>query len=75
MPTGMPHFTAANIIGNLLFSSIGYVAYTYGKKMNNIRVMIQGGTLMCFSYVVSDTFWMFATGIALTSWVYFTRND
>ncbi|MDD5303544.1 MAG: hypothetical protein PHS14_10600 [Elusimicrobia bacterium] len=71
----MPHFSAANIIGNLLFSSIGYVAFSYGKRMDKTRVMIQGGVLMGYSYVVPDTFWMYAVGIALTGWIWATRND
>lgn len=71
----MGHFTAANIIGNILFSGIGYVAFVYGKKMGNYRVMIQGAVLMGYSYVVSDTLWMYLIGTGLTAWVYWTRND
>ncbi len=75
MPFGMPSFSYANIIGNLLFSAIGYVAYSYGKKMDNTRIMIQGGVLLSYSYVVSDTVWMYVIGTGLTAWVWFTRND
>lgn len=75
MPFGMPHFSAANIVGNLLFSSIGYVAYSYGRRMNNFRVAAQGGVLMAYSYIVSDTFWMYVIGAALTGWIWATRND
>lgn len=75
MPFGLPHFSAANIIGNLLFSSIGYVAFSYGKKMDKIRVMVLGGVLMGYSYVVPNTFWMYAVGIILTAWVWVTRHD
>lgn len=75
MPLGMPSFSAANIIGNLLFSSIGYVAYSYGRKMDKTRVMIQGVVLMGYSYIVPDTFWMYAIGTVLTAWVWITRND
>ncbi len=71
----MGHFTPANIIGNLLFSSIGYVAFTYGRRMENTRVTIQGGVLMAYSYVVSETAWMYGIGIALTAWIWFTRHD
>lgn len=71
----MGNFTAANIIGNILFSGIGYVAFMYGKKMGNLRVMIQGGVLMGYSYVVPDTLWMYLIGTGLTAWVYLTRND
>lgn len=75
MPFGMPEFSAVNIIGNLLFSGIGYIAYSYGKKMDKTRVMIQGGVLMAYSYLVPDTLWLYVIGTALTAWVWATRND
>lgn len=75
MPFGLPRFSAANIIGNLLFSGIGYVAYSYGKKMGRTKVMIQGGVLMAYSYIVSDTVWMYVVGTALTAWVWVSRHD
>lgn len=75
MPFGMPSFSAVNIIGNLLFSGIGYIAYSYGKKMDKTRVMIQGVVLMGYSYVVSDTLWMYVIGAALTAWTWAGRND
>ena len=30
---------------------------------------------MGYSYIVSDTLWMYAVGTVLTVWVWFTRND
>ncbi len=75
MPFGMPNFTFANIMGNLLFSGIGYAAHSYGKSMGNIRVRMQGMVLMGYSYVVTDTLWLYAIGFALTGWIWFTRKD
>ena len=71
----MGRFTVANIIGNLLFSGIGYVAFSYGKRMDNTRLMIQGGVLMGYSYFVPDTLWMYLIGAGLTAWVYLTRHS
>lgn len=75
MPFGLFQFSFANIIGNLLFSGIGYIAYSYGKKMDKTRVMLTGVVLMGYSYVVSDTLWMYAIGSVLTAYVWITRND
>lgn len=75
MPFGLPTFSAANIIGNLLFSGIGYVAYSYGRKMDKTKVMIQGGVLMAYSYFVTDTVWMYVVGTALTVWAWSSRHD
>lgn len=71
----MGHFTLASFFGNMIFSGIGYVAFMYGKKVGNMRVMVQGGILMGYSYVVSNTLWMYLIGTGLTGWVYWTRND
>jgi len=68
-------FTIANIAGNVLFSGIGFVAFQYGRRMEKPRVMVQGGVLMGYSYVVSDTLWMYVIGVALTVWIYVTRED
>ena len=70
----MGNFTAANIIGNILFSGIGYVAFMYGKRMGKPRVMIQGGVLMGYSYAVSGTLWMCLIGVGLTAWIFMTRE-
>ena len=75
MPIGMPSFSLVNIVGNVLFSGIGYVVFMYGKRMNSPRLMVQGGVLMGYSYIVSDTVWMYAVGTVLSAWVWFTRLD
>ena len=71
----MGNFSAANILGNIFFSGIGYVAFMYGKKTDNMRVMIQGGVLMGYSYLVPSTLWMYLIGAGLTAWIWLTRND
>ena len=75
MPFGLPSFSLANIAGNVLFSGIGYIAFSYGKKMDNMRMMVQGGVLMGYSYVVPSTLWMYLIGTGLTGWVWMTRYD
>ena len=74
MPIGLPHFTVANLAGNVLFSGIGYVAFMYGKRMDNMPIMIKGGVLMGYSYVVPDTLWMYLIGTGLTAWLWLTRH-
>jgi hypothetical protein len=74
MPIGLPSFSIANIAGNVLFSGIGYVAFMYGKRTDNAGIMVKGGVLMGYSYIVSDTLWMYLIGTGLTAWVWLTRN-
>ena len=75
MPIGLPHFSFANIVGNVLFSGIGYVAFTYGKRMDDMPMMVKGGVLMGYSYVVPATLWLYLIGTGLTAWVWLTRNS
>ena len=67
-------FTPANLIGNLLFSGIGFVAFVYGKKMTRWKAMALGVALMAFPYFVPGTLWLYAVGIALTALLYLTRE-
>ena len=63
--------SAWDIAGNLLFSSIGFVAFAYGKKTQRFKIMILGGVLMAFPYLVSDTTMMWLIGAALTAGLLF----
>ncbi len=64
----------ANIIGNLLFSSIGFVAFVYGKKQSVWSTMFLGLALMIFPYFIGNTAALFATGIAGTGLLFFWRS-
>jgi hypothetical protein len=64
----------ANLIGNLLFSSIGFVAFIYGKRMNVWKVMLCGLVLMIFPYFVGDTGTMYAIGTVGTAALFFLRD-
>ena len=33
MPTMMPNLSAANLLAGLIFGSIGFVGFVYGKRM------------------------------------------
>jgi hypothetical protein len=66
--------SAANLIGNLLFSSIGFVAFIYGKRMNLWKVMLCGLALMIFPYFVGDTAIMYVIGALGTAAIFFLRN-
>jgi len=55
--------TGANLIGNLLFSSIGFVAFIYGRRMNLWKPMFCGLGLMVFPYFVTNTIAMYVIGV------------
>ena len=68
------NFSAGNIIGGLLFSGIGYVAFTYGRRNDNVRVMALGGALMAYSYFISNTVMVYVVGAALTAAIFFFKD-
>lgn len=66
--------STANLIGNLLFSSIGFVAFVYGKRMNLWKLMLCGLSLMIFPYFVGDTAIMYAIGATGSIALFFLRD-
>ncbi len=57
--------TPAYLVGALLFSVIGYVAFRYGRRRDHRRTMWLGVALMFYPYVVPWTWLLYALGIAL----------
>ena len=58
-------FSAANIIGNLIFSGIGFIAFMYGKKNQYYKTMTIGLIMMVFPYITPNTIALYAIGIGL----------
>jgi hypothetical protein len=64
----------ATIIGGLLFSSIGFVAFIYGKRMNRWKPMFCGIVLMVYPYFVANAAIIYAIGALGTAALYFLRE-
>ena len=64
----------ANLIGNLLFGSIGFVAFVYGKRMNLWKPMFCGIALMVYPYFIANDVLLYAIGLIGTSALYFLRD-
>jgi hypothetical protein len=64
----------ANLIGNLLFSSIGFVAFVYGKRMNLWKLMLCGLALMVYPYFIANTTMMYAIGALGSVALFFLRD-
>ena len=67
-------FSAANLIGGMIFSSIGFVAYTHGKRLHQWRSMLSGLALMIFPYFAQNTACLFAVGSLATLALYLWRD-
>ncbi len=57
---------AANLIGGLIFSGIGFIAFVFGKKQGRPKTLILGLLLMAYPYFLTDTVVLYVVGIALT---------
>jgi hypothetical protein len=71
---GFNDFSAAKIAACIIFSSIGFVAFVYGKKNQFFRAMIVGFALMIYPYFIPGAFLLYLIGIILTAALYFWRD-
>jgi hypothetical protein len=65
---------AANLIGGLIFGSIGFVAFIYGKRMDLWKIMLCGLGLMIFPYFVSGNAMIYLIGVLGTAALFFLRG-
>jgi len=54
-----------SLLASLLISSIGFVAFAYGKKQKRLPQLLVGLSLMGFPYFVGSVPWMFGIAAAL----------
>jgi len=66
--------TMWNIVGGLVFSGVGFVAFMYGKKQGRFQLMLIGGILMVYPYFVPNTALLYLTGSLLTAALFAARD-
>lgn len=54
----MPEFSAESLIASLVVSSIGTVAFIYGKRQSRVPHMAIGALLCIFPYFVENLYLM-----------------
>lgn len=62
-----------NLLGNLVFSGVGFVAFMYGKKQGEFRTMLIGGLLMVYAYFTPTALLTWLVGAGLTGYLWFGR--
>lgn len=68
------NLSVGNIVAGLIFSGIGFVAFSYGKREGQFQTMALGGALMVFSYFTPSTLITCLVGSALTAYLYYSRE-
>jgi len=66
--------TLWGMLNAIIFSSIGFVAFMYGKKNSEYRPMLIGIALMVYPYFLRGTLMLYLVGIGLTAALYFFRE-
>ena len=67
-------FTLPNLIGGFLFSAVGFVAFSYGKKMARLWPLVIGLVLMVYPYFAGSTAMLYGAGCVLCVALYFLRE-
>ena len=67
-------FSTAKIFAYIIFGTIGFVVFVYGKKNRLVRPLVIGIALMAYPYFISGTFFLYLVGIGLTAVLFFWRD-
>jgi hypothetical protein len=70
----MPDISGPNLFGGLLFSSIGFVGFIYGKRMSHWKPMFIGLALMVYPYFIENTAALCAIGLTGSAALFFLRD-
>ena len=66
-------FSGANLFAGLLFSSIGFAGFAYGKRMSLWKPMFIGLALMAYPYFIEDTIALCGIGLVGSAVLYWQR--
>jgi hypothetical protein len=67
-------FSPWGLMGGVVFGSIGFISFVYGKKNSEWKPMIIGIVLMVYPYFLRGTIPLYIAGITLTSGLFFFRE-
>ena len=65
------NMSTANILASVIFGSIGFAAFLYGKKQSSLKAMVIGILLMVYPYFIPNTVAAYAIGTALVLALWF----
>lgn len=67
-------FNATAIALGFLFGGIGFVAFRYGRTMQQVPPMVLGTALMTYPLFVTSVGWLVAIGVCLTGGLWIWRE-
>ena len=66
--------STANLFASVMFGIVGYAAYRYGRKTELRNPVIIGIALMIYPFFVTQTWAIYAVGLALCAALYLFRQ-
>lgn len=66
-------FDAPNIIAMVVFSGVGFVYFSYGKRMTEPRFMLSGAALFAYSYFTPSIAWTVGLGLLISAVPFISR--
>jgi len=70
----MPVLSGPNLLAGLLFSSIGFVGFVYGKRMSAWKPMFLGIALMAYPYFIESTIAICGIGLVGSAALFWLRD-
>ncbi|MGI8891571.1 MAG: hypothetical protein ACR2G0_12430 [Chthoniobacterales bacterium] len=70
----MPALSGTNLFAGLLFSSVGFVGFIYGKRLSLWKPMFLGLALMAYPYFIEDTMTLCLIGLVGSAALFLLRN-
>ena len=71
---GVEHMDTATLMWGVLFGSIGFGFFVYGRKQKAVLPFLSGLGLMVFPYVIANTVLLVGTGIVLVALPFVIRR-
>ena len=62
------------LFGGLLFGTVGFVAFMYGKREASLRPMLIGAALMAYPYFVANLLVLYGIGVLLFTALFVWRD-
>ena len=66
--------SSANIFASIIFGSIGFGVFIYGKKQSDLKFICVGIALMAYPYFVQNTIASYVVGILLIASLFVFRG-
>ena len=70
---GLDSLNTSLLLWGLLFGSVGFGFFLYGKRQKSMVPLVCGLALMAVPYFITNTFVLVAVGVALIAAPYFIR--